>query len=275
MDSRKANEEWSSVRSFAEHGWEDTLSGMVITSGNVHDLGNVPGLRELSTIMYRGVREPKKEDTARVECCTRRNGTYVCEFDCTHYEHAWGDPRWNSANTSNATESSSSEEEASRTWSYDLRKAASLPWWFWAERLVLDLGERERDQDQNETNQTQFWLLSETYTAPSNLSTYRDCALGLQVAGCSGVYASFVSVTELEVAHYQAALNGTNGSNGTFMIDANDTNGKNPANVSSYPPQGCALYNFSSMYFDVFRVHYNVPGWEASLFELSNRVIEW
>ena len=52
LPDRQGNQAWSRLKSFQNVSWQPTLSGVIITSGNLQDLASLPGLKSESAFIY-------------------------------------------------------------------------------------------------------------------------------------------------------------------------------------------------------------------------------
>ena len=65
---QQANMPWSRRRSWSGQPWQPSLTGVVVTTGNLHDLASVPGLMHRHSLAYNGAAPPAFTLRARVSC---------------------------------------------------------------------------------------------------------------------------------------------------------------------------------------------------------------
>jgi len=154
---RQGNQPWSRTYSFSskQRRWQPALSGVIISTGNLHDLAGVPGLfsRAPSFQFSGSVGRPDRlqgrlYDTLvgpRVRCSyganssATSNGTAEGAFDSQQYRHGWR--LENVSRFDNATHTVIVESTTL------LHKAVEAPWWFyraWQWRIAF---EREKAFD--------------------------------------------------------------------------------------------------------------------------------
>ena len=68
VPAQQANMPWSRRRSWSGQPWQPSLTGVVVTTGNLHDLASVAGLMHRHSLAYNGAAPPAFALRARVSC---------------------------------------------------------------------------------------------------------------------------------------------------------------------------------------------------------------
>ena len=264
-----------------QHGWLPSLSGVIITTGNMHDLAGLPGLMSrVPSISFSGTAEllSKPEERlyaytalspARLRCCplndTQNLSSGIECFNSSAYQHKWGlkniDVR--SQNGTVLLKQSTS-----------LRTVIDAPWWFFETWLYLNgsaVAQRVPPDIYNYIfpNRTCYWL-NETTVSNQTVQHWSVCNYSDANQSRNAREDSFLSFVKRPGLEPFADLNLTlmlNGKGPKFDVapwKAADERLRGPFNQTRNVniAQGCEIYNMSSHFFDFFRIYYKVEGWE-------------
>eukprot|EP00960_Hanusia_phi_P072419 767779-Hanusia_phi.AAC.12 len=246
LPDRQGNQDWSRSKSFQNVSWQPTLSGVIITSGNLQDLGSLPGLKSESAFVYKSsvnFTMPLEFffSPARVTCCRDNNGTLSCAFNCTEYRHNW--------------------TAASGTL---LKDAVNVPTWWNGPILRLD-----GSMNSSHVLQTFAEYMQNNFVLEVGAQVLIKSLAGFpQYSNQSGVVTSIIFANDPIVSVMLE--------NETLFLYQKDVYVlRNASNLFSYVvaadvltngiPPNCNIFNFSSDFFDFFRIYYDVSGWEEKV----------
>jgi len=281
LPHRQGNAPWTRTYSMSskQHRWLPSLSGVVITTGNLHDLAGLPGLMSrLPSLTFSGTNEIHSKPAqrlfatmspARLRCC-RQNDTdnqnfvgMVC-FNSSTYQHKWG-----LQNIIELVYNDTSSQNGSLLESTSLHQAVDAPWWFFEMWLHLNgsaVASRVPPDVYNYAfpNRSCYWLnKTNGYYGVCNYSDANQL-----VNAREDSFLSFVKRPEL--VPFREDLNVTlmlmgKGPKFDFQSwNSVDERRRGPWNQtrSITIAQGCEIFNMSSNFFDFFRIYYKVEGWE-------------
>ncbi|EKX44912.1 hypothetical protein GUITHDRAFT_139506 [Guillardia theta CCMP2712] len=246
LPDRQGNQAWSRSKSFQNVSWQPTLSGVIITSGNLQDLASLPGLKSESAFIYKSSLNFTMPlgfffTPARVTCCRDNNGTLTCSFNCSEYRHQWS--------------------AASGTSMPLLKDSVNVPSWWNGPLLRLDGSMASSLVPQNLSGYTNNNLELEV-----GAQVIIDPSVGFpQYSNKTGIVTSIIFANNRIITVMLE--------NETLVLNQKDVHVlKNASNLFSYivgsnvlvngVPSDCTIFNFSSNFFDYFRIYYDVSGWE-------------
>jgi len=264
LPHRQGNAPWTRTYSMSskQHRWLPSLSGVVITTGNLHDLAGLPGLMSrLPSLTFSGTNEVYYKSVqrlfatmspARLRCCRQNdtdNQSFVgmeC-FNSSAYQHKWG-----------LYNNDASSQNGSLVESTSLRQAIDAPWWFFEMWLYLNgsaVAQRVPPDVHNYAfpNRSCFWL--NKTSGHYGVCDYSDATQSVNER--EDAFLSFVKRPEL------------------VPLNSVDERRRGPWNQTSSITiaQGCEIFNMSSNFFDFFRIYYKVEGWEDIIRKLVYKMI--